>query len=342
MVTPNMPPSIPCSISPELLSSRSTSFSTTHQPLEHRQPLKRGFRNLDIGAVKTSIAASPNNQIWQKTNFDDKDEVLTIDAKGNTTLVNGTILPIDVWSKNGVNYFVKFNDLCQPIRKGGHILIRFIGMMVKIETHCLVGEEDWHAIDNRIKGTIVTDKRNLSEYGKKARAFLNKYHRFGSNIFVNQQADYEDENSEKISLLALWIKSHIGKIEAFFVDDVKFKVGQLRLKYHTKSELELENEAFEETMYQDEIPNRPFGYGLGVEKGDIYGVRGVLWKEGYGKVQRRNIVMDSVEEEMTALHKRNNVCEKDNTKMKNPGNRCSSSPELLNYTQELLGMTQQQ
>ncbi|KAL2899695.1 ATP synthase subunit b [Bienertia sinuspersici] len=441
MVSPNMPPNIPYSISPNSLSSHSTSSPTTHRPFEHSQPLERGSQNLDTGAVKTSVAASHN---WQKIgqkiaqeskeipkkskslrakslpdwpqniDFDDKEEVLTIDSKGNTTLVSGTVLPIDVWSNNGVKYFVEFNDLCQPIRKGGHILIRFIGMMEKMETHCPVEEEDWHAIDSHIKGKILTDIRDrfvipdgaeydkqalklankawrkyrfslrkeyykpnektldemcsqvppsgissnnwiklvkywhsdkgktLSECGKKARAFLNQYHRLGSNSFANQQADYEDEHGEKMSLLALWIKSHMGKDGSFlsgtdtadFVDDVKAKVEQLRLKYPTKSELELENEAFEETM-----------------------------KEGYGKVQRRNIVMDSVKQEMTALHKRNDVLEKDNAKMKDQVQETyyllntlvgqfsqvidavrqgKSSPELLNCTQELLGLTQQQ
>ncbi|KAL2904670.1 hypothetical protein RDABS01_003380 [Bienertia sinuspersici] len=114
-----------------------------------------------------------------------------------------------------------------------------------------------------------------------------------------------------MSLLALWIKSHMGKYGSFlsstdtndFVDDVNAKVEQLRLKYPTKSQLELENEAFEEIMYQDEIPDRPVGYELGVKKGDIYGVPGVLRKEGYGKIQR-NIVLDSFKEEMAALHKK--------------------------------------
>ncbi|KAL2905222.1 Vacuolar fusion protein MON1 [Bienertia sinuspersici] len=156
--------------------------------------------------------------------------------------------------------------------------------------------------------------KNLSECGKKARAFLNQYHRSGSNSYANQQADYEwiyfeDEHGEKTSLLSLWIKSHTGKDGSFlsgtdtndFVDDVNAKVKQLMLKYPTKSQLELENEAFEEIMYQDEIPDCPVGYGLGVKKGDIYGVRGVLRKEGYEKIQR-NIVMDSFKEEMAALH----------------------------------------
>ncbi|KAL2940984.1 Nuclear transcription factor Y subunit B-4 [Bienertia sinuspersici] len=81
----------------------------------------------------------------------------------------------------------------------------------------------------------------------------------------------------------------------------------VRLKYPTKSQLELENEAFEEIMYQDEIPDRPVGYGPGVKKGDIYGVRGVLRKE----------VVSAVRQE-------------------------KSSPELLNCTQELLGTAHQQ
>ncbi|KAL2898048.1 DNA-directed RNA polymerase subunit beta [Bienertia sinuspersici] len=369
-------------------------------------------------------------------------KVCPVDAKGNTALVSGTILPIDVWSTNGVKYFVEFNDLCQPIRKGGHVLIRFIGMMAKMETHCPVREEDWHAIDSHIKGKIVTDIRdrfvipdgaeydkqalkrankawrqyrfslkkeyykpkektldemcsqvppsgissnnwiklvkywhsdkgkNLSECGKKARAFLNQYHRSGSNSFANQQADYEDEHGEKMSLLALWIKSHMGKDGSFlsgtdtndFVDDVNAKVEQLRLKYPTKSQLELENEAFEEIMYQDEIPDRPVGYGLGVKKGDIYGVRGVLRKEGYGKIQR-NIVLDSFKEEMVALHKKNDKLEKEKEKLKDQVQQNNflfktligqfsqvvsavrqekSSPELLNCTQELLGMAHQQ
>ncbi|KAL2935014.1 Potassium voltage-gated channel subfamily S member 2 [Bienertia sinuspersici] len=190
-----------------------------------------------------------------------------MDAKGNTALVSGTILSIDVWSKNGVKYFVEFNDLCQPIRKGGHILIRFIGMMANMETHCPVGEEDWHAIDSHIKGQYRFSLKK--EYYKLKEKTL-------------------DEMCSQ--------------------DDVNAKVEQLRLKYPTKSQLELENEAFEEIMYQYEIPDRLVGYELGVKKGDIYGVHGVLRKEGYGKIQR-NIVMDSFKEEMVALVKKNDKLE---------------------------------
>ncbi|KAL2931428.1 50S ribosomal protein L13 [Bienertia sinuspersici] len=304
-------------------------------------------------------------------------------AKGNTALVSGTILPIDVSSNNGVKYFIEFNDLCQPIRKGGNVLIRFIGMMAKMETHCPVGEEDWHAIDNNIKGKIVTDIRdlfvipdsaeydkqalkrankawrqyrfslkkeyykpkektldkmykgkNLSECGKKARAFLNQYHRSCSNSFANQQADYEDEHGEKMTLLALWIKSHMSKDGSFlsstdtndFVDDVNAKVEQLRLKYSTKSQLELENEAFEEIMYQDEIPDRLVGYGLGVKKGDIYRVRGVLRKQILKKKwllsTKKNDILEKEKEKLKDQVQENNFLFKT---LIVSGSKCSSS-----------------
>ncbi|KAL2895031.1 Kinase-interacting protein 1 [Bienertia sinuspersici] len=243
---------------------------------------KSGQESKEIPKKSKSLRTKSLPDWPQNKDSDDKEEVPTIDAKGNTALVSGPILPIDVWSNNGVKYFVEFNDLCQQIRKGGHILIRFIGMMAKMETHCPVGEEDWHAIDSHIKGRIVKDirrankawrqyrfslkkeyykpkektldemcsqvppsgissnnwiKLNLSECGKKARAFLNQYHRSGSNSFANQQVDYEDEHGEKMSLLALWIKSHMGKDGSFLLgtDTNDFVVEQLRLKYPTKS-----------------------------------------------------------------------------------------------------------
>uniref|UniRef100_A0A803KV17 Uncharacterized protein n=1 Tax=Chenopodium quinoa TaxID=63459 RepID=A0A803KV17_CHEQI len=128
-------------------------------------------------------------------------------------------------------------------------------MIAKMESHCPVGEKDWRTIDKHFKGKIITD---------------------------------EYEHGQKMSLLALWIKTHTRKEVNFlsntitedFLDDVKAKVEELRMMHPKMSEQELEDEAFQQTMYRDEIPNRLVGYGLGVKKGDIYGVRGVLRKEG--------------------------------------------------------------
>uniref|UniRef100_A0A803L2S2 Uncharacterized protein n=1 Tax=Chenopodium quinoa TaxID=63459 RepID=A0A803L2S2_CHEQI len=121
------------------------------------------------------------------------------DDNGNFVYFSGSIQPIDVWSNNGVRFYVEFNELYQPIRKGGHILIGFLGNIAKIETYCPLGEEDFHAIDEHFKKKIINEMR----------------------------------------------------------DDAKAKVEQLRLINPSKSQLELEDEAFELTMHGGEIPDRP-------------------------------------------------------------------------------------
>ncbi|XP_056686544.1 uncharacterized protein [Spinacia oleracea] len=119
--------------------------------------------------------------------------------------------------------------------------------------------------------------KKLSECGKEARASQTQFHRSGSNSYANQQADYEDEHGVKMSLLALWIKTHSGKDGTFlpntltedFVDDAKAKVESLKIVDPSKSQQELENEAFEDTMHGGKVPERPVGYGLGVRKSDV-------------------------------------------------------------------------
>uniref|UniRef100_A0A803NAB5 Transposase n=1 Tax=Chenopodium quinoa TaxID=63459 RepID=A0A803NAB5_CHEQI len=167
-----------------------------------------------------------------------------------------------------------------------------------MESHCPVGEKDWHAIDKHFKGKIIKDIRDrfvippgaeydnqalknakkcwkqfkyslkliyykplekklddiynnvqhgiassnwdkltMSACSKKARASQNQIHTSGSKSFANQQADY---------------------------DDVKAKVELLRMMHPKISEKELEDEAFQKTMYRDEVPDRPVGYGLEV------------------------------------------------------------------------------
>ncbi|XP_048496292.1 uncharacterized protein LOC125495575 [Beta vulgaris subsp. vulgaris] len=154
--------------------------------------------------------------------------------------------------------------------------------------------------------------KKLLELGKEARASLNHLHICGSKSFANKQADYEDEHGEKMSLLALWKKTHMGKDGSFlpetdtaeFVDDAYVKLESLKEACPSKSDLELDYEAFEHTMYGGEIPERHVGYGLGVRKGDIYGVKGVLNKQ---KVQKRTVVVEKDKEEFSVLKKENSL-----------------------------------
>uniref|UniRef100_A0A803NCL7 Uncharacterized protein n=1 Tax=Chenopodium quinoa TaxID=63459 RepID=A0A803NCL7_CHEQI len=234
--------------------------SNSHNLREKReeQPDVGYNEALEKGLKPFKYLRSKSHLDWPMfIDFDDKEEFMTIDANGHIVLLSGYIKPIDVWSNNGVRFYVQFIDLYQPIQKGGHILIRFLGSIAKIETYCPVGELYWHALDEHFKKKIITEIR-------------------------------EDEHREKMSLLALWIQEHTGKDGSFlpgtvtedFVDDAKAKVEELRILYPSKSQQELEDEAFEQTMHGGEIPDRSTGYGLGVRKNDIYGVHALLRKDG--------------------------------------------------------------
>ncbi|KAL2894172.1 Adenosylhomocysteinase [Bienertia sinuspersici] len=154
---------------------------------------------------------------------------------------------------------------------------------------------------------------------KKAQAFLNQYHKSGSNSFANQQADY-------MSLLALRIKSYTGK-HGSFICGTNTNDVVLRLTYPTKSQPVLVNEAFEEIMYQDEISDRPVGYKLG-----------------------RNIVLDILKEEMEKEKLKDQAQENkfffktligQFSQVVGAIHQDKSSPGLLNCTQELLGTAHQ-
>ncbi|KAL2901501.1 putative serine/threonine-protein kinase BUD32-like protein [Bienertia sinuspersici] len=69
------------------------------------------------------------------------------DANGKVELVSGPIQPIDVLSSNGRRYFVEFNELHQPLRKGGHILVKFLGYIAKMGNYCPLGALTWHKVE---------------------------------------------------------------------------------------------------------------------------------------------------------------------------------------------------
>ncbi|KAL2894192.1 DNA replication licensing factor mcm4 [Bienertia sinuspersici] len=91
--------------------------------------------------------------------YDAKEEVLTVDANGKLQFVSGSIQPIDILSNNGVKYYVEFNEFHQPIRKGGHILVRFLGYIAKMAHYCPIGAITWHDVEKNLKVQIVNKMR---------------------------------------------------------------------------------------------------------------------------------------------------------------------------------------
>lgn len=73
----------------------------------------------------------------------------------------------------------------------------------------------------------------------------------------------------------------------------------------SKSRVEIENEVFNDLMYKGEVPKRPLNYGFGVKKSDIFGVEGLLRKEGSGYVNNSAIEVENLKVELSVVKKQN-------------------------------------
>lgn len=68
----------------------------------------------------------------------------------------GRILPRHVWSlQAGVRFVVPVNSLDQPVRKGGHVLVKFLGDVAKNGELCPIGVVNWHKVDKSCKANII-------------------------------------------------------------------------------------------------------------------------------------------------------------------------------------------
>ncbi|KAL2929963.1 Guanylate kinase, partial [Bienertia sinuspersici] len=108
-----------------------------------------------------------NQGDWpEHVKFDEKEEAIAFevtnegcflcaDVDGKRHLVKGPVQPRDVWNDRGLRYFVQFNEFNQPLRKGGCILVSFLGDVAKRETFCPVGVSSWHKLKKKMKADIV-------------------------------------------------------------------------------------------------------------------------------------------------------------------------------------------
>lgn len=118
--------------------------------------------------------------------FDEMEEVEMRDLEGRRGKKGGRILPRHVWSlQPGVRFVVPVNALDQPVRKGGHVLVKFLGDVAKNGELCPIGEVNWHKVDKSCKANIINlirekfvlpareeiDKSILKHVGKKWRAY---------------------------------------------------------------------------------------------------------------------------------------------------------------------------
>ncbi|KAL2933287.1 Cysteine--tRNA ligase [Bienertia sinuspersici] len=202
--------------------------------------------------------------------YDAKEEVLTVDVNGKLQFISGSIQPIDILSNNGVKYYVKFNEFHQPIRKGGHILVRFLGYIAKMAHYCPIGAITWHDVEKNLKVQIVNKMRehfiilddevyDILAQQRVGKCWRHYKHELKKTFFQPDKKTHEQHydlvpsghsRSDWIKLVDLWF-SPKGQ------DDAKAKVESLKLANSSCSSVDVEDEAFHDLMNGGDIPERP-------------------------------------------------------------------------------------
>ncbi|KAL2931461.1 Mannan endo-1 4-beta-mannosidase 7, partial [Bienertia sinuspersici] len=96
-----------------------------------------------------------------------------------------------------------------------------------------------------------------------------------------------------------------GTLYQQFLEDANNKVKECLSSSSSKSRVDIENEVFDDLMYNGEVPKRPLNYGFGVEQSDIIGVQGLLRKEGSSYVNHSAIEMENLKAEFSTVKKQN-------------------------------------
>ncbi|KAJ8436955.1 hypothetical protein Cgig2_018902 [Carnegiea gigantea] len=74
---------------------------------------------------------------------------------------------------------------------------------------------------------------------------------------------------------------------------------QLLSSSPSKTQVEIENEVFDELIYEKEHPKWPIDFGFNVDPSDVFGVNGVLRKKGY-IFPDNNVELKCVKEELAS------------------------------------------
>ncbi|XP_056692607.1 uncharacterized protein [Spinacia oleracea] len=152
-----------------------------------------------------------------------------------------------------------------------------------------------------------------SEMGKNARALQGNKHNSGATSFANRRVDMKEKKgvfSELAFFKSVYAKEDgrfkEGTLPHQFVEDANKKVQEnLASSSSSKPVIEIENAVFNELMYKGEVPKRPLNYGFGVKQSDIFGVEGLLRKEGSSYVNNNAMEVENMKGEISVVKKQN-------------------------------------
>ncbi|KAL2930335.1 Auxin-binding protein 1 [Bienertia sinuspersici] len=131
-------------------------------------------------------------------------------------------------------------------------------------------------VDKKLKNNTMTlyqvDILKLSQIGKEARSLKCQTNIMSVNSYANLRADYEAEHGKSMGLIEAWERSHMRKDGSFVEGTTTEDFFVKTLKFTAPS-----------TSYEEDLEE---------EASDVYGVRGLSRKEGYGKCKMKFVEFD--------------------------------------------------
>ncbi|KAL2896127.1 hypothetical protein RDABS01_037911, partial [Bienertia sinuspersici] len=125
--------------------------------------------------------------------------------------------------------------------------------------------------------------KKYADNGREARAMLSHLHTNGSTSFANSRDEFEMEHGREPGGYEFFDRTHKTKDGVYpentntqeLIDMAKSKIdASVASSSSSKPRIEVEDEVFNELMYDKDNSNqKPVGYGFGVKRSDVMGVK---------------------------------------------------------------------
>ncbi|KAJ8423637.1 LOW QUALITY PROTEIN: hypothetical protein Cgig2_007646 [Carnegiea gigantea] len=223
-------------------------------------------------STTSKITRSARSSWKDNIQFDVKEEVLTIDDLGKEEVINGSILPRDVMNYKTGSKFIYLVDKGFDKHVFKHGVKHF-----KPYKHGL--KKDYFKTEEKTKEDMydIVPKGHsrggwmqltLAEIGRDARASQTHCHTTGSTGYAKKRANFVETHGKELTHLEFFKETHS-------------KEERLLSSSPSKTQVEIENEVFDELIYEEENPKQPIDFSVNVDRSDIFGVNSILRKRGY-------------------------------------------------------------
>ncbi|KAL2899100.1 Zygote defective protein 12 [Bienertia sinuspersici] len=120
-----------------------------------------------------------------------------------------------------------------------------------------------------------------------------------------------------------------GTLSQQFMEDANNKVKECLASFSSKSRVDIENEVFNDLMYNGEVPKCPLSYGFGVKQSDIFGVQGLLRKEGSSYVNHSDVGLENLKVAFSAVKKQNEDLQQKNQALQSKFDDTTQSVKVI-------------